>query len=523
MQSLNKYLISGLIAGAMSVSAYAAERDVYDSDHDGLIEIEDLQDLNEIRNNPVINADGSKGREIFGHTLYQSKAGCPDTGCTGYELVADLNFDSNNNGNFDEGDQYWNAGKGWEPIGGFNLKFAAEFHGNGYALHNLVVKRPGEYFVGLFGYNEQAYFHDFKFSADVITGRESGALLAYSWKTRLENIQAEVTVKAVMPGADCEVRCDAHSVGGLTGPADELMAKNVTLISQVSGVNRVGGFSSEATSSDFSEVAVKTVVQGKLKLGGVVGVSTGNSYSRVFVNGQISGDNTLGVLTASADDDTLKNILLTGSIAQPSVNRGISLGSLAGWVNQINMNQILSLVGLPDKGDNAQYFGALYGQSSSIGETKAVYWAADLAHTNQSNGRNTNSGRFYSYADLTDLQCATAAADACNNVQLLEFNQQKNSQDQLLWEFGTNTEAPAMKINNFSFSDMAGDGNVDNWPELTRPIVTPDEPDTPDEPGKPTSPGNGNSSGSSSSGGALLNWLLFSLTMLVVFTRRRIS
>ena len=61
--------------------------------------------------------------ELHGNTLYSSQDGCPIAGCTGYELTQDLNFDTNENGQFDEGDSYWNEGKGWQPIGSFYVKF----------------------------------------------------------------------------------------------------------------------------------------------------------------------------------------------------------------------------------------------------------------------------------------------------------------------------------------------------------------------------------------------------------------
>lgn len=502
MQGLIRFVASSVIFAATSV-AYAAERDVYDSDHDGLIEIEDLQDLNEIRNNPVIKEDGSKGNDIFGHTLYQSKAGCPDSGCKGYELVSDLNFDTNNNGRFDEGDQYWNDGKGWQPIGGFALKFAAEFNGNGHALHNLVIKRPGEYFVSLFAYNERANFYDLKLTADIVSGMESGSLLGYSWQTKLTNIQADVKITAEAGDESCKFKCDADSVGGLVGPADELTAKNITLNAEVSGRNRIAGLSGSATGSSFTEVAVKAKVNAGLKVGGVIAHSYENSYDKVFVNAIVTGKTTLGVLAASNGKDSVNNALLTGKINLAAQTRFLKLGSLAGWSDKTAISKTLSLVSLPENKDGLYFIGGLYGESSSMKEITSAYWAKDLTHTDRSNGRNTVSGRIFSQADLADLQCATAAANACNNVRLQDFDQQKNSQDQTLWEFGSNTEAPGMKINNFSFVDKQGDGIVDDWPQLTRPVVTPDTPDTPDKPDNPTPPGNTEPESSSSSGGSL--------------------
>ena len=46
-----------------------------------------------------------------------SGMGCPSTGCRGYELTADLDFDTNGNGRADSDDDYWNDGAGWVPLG----------------------------------------------------------------------------------------------------------------------------------------------------------------------------------------------------------------------------------------------------------------------------------------------------------------------------------------------------------------------------------------------------------------------
>lgn len=117
-----------------------SNREDYDLDDDGLIEINDLQDLNEIRN----NANGA--------SLYQSSIGCelgqPRPYCAGFELTMDLDFDTNQNGIFDEGDAYWNGGEGWEPL----PLFMASFNGNGYTIRNLTINRPTQDYQGLFGY-----------------------------------------------------------------------------------------------------------------------------------------------------------------------------------------------------------------------------------------------------------------------------------------------------------------------------------------------------------------------------------
>ena len=139
-----------------------------DSDNDGLIDINTLEELNNIRNNLEgtsykVSADGSGNSE-----------GCPATGCDGYELMGNLDFadaasyaagsiNSDWRPNRADPDMATNAG--WEPIGSCNedtgdfgsnpcgdaddTPFVAMFEGNGYTISNLYTRDAGG--VGLFG------------------------------------------------------------------------------------------------------------------------------------------------------------------------------------------------------------------------------------------------------------------------------------------------------------------------------------------------------------------------------------
>ena len=213
-------LIIGLASLAATSSLWAVERVDYDLDDDGLIEIQDLQDLNEIRNNISQNL-------ITGSTLYGVSDGCPDAGCNGYELVADLNFDTNENGQFDAEDEYWNEGKGWDPIGSFFIKLSTEFNGNGHTLHNLNIRRPGENFVGLFAYSELSHVHDFSVTGELIVGAESGGLMGYSWKTHFENINLDLVIVGANADESCQAKCVPNLLGGIVGIADESDFNNI--------------------------------------------------------------------------------------------------------------------------------------------------------------------------------------------------------------------------------------------------------------------------------------------------------
>ena len=141
----------------------------YDADADGLIEIANLAQLNAMRWDLDGDGTASSGDETEYAAAFPNPRGttmsppvCPTTitgvACTGYELAANLDFDTNGNGRTwttsggaltGDGDEYDNSGMGWEPIGTDAARFAAVFRGNGRTIDNLFVNRPG--LVGLFG------------------------------------------------------------------------------------------------------------------------------------------------------------------------------------------------------------------------------------------------------------------------------------------------------------------------------------------------------------------------------------
>ena len=146
----------------------------YDSDEDGLIEIATLAQLNAVR----WDLDGDGVAASSATTTYAAAfpgaaagMGCPDgsdsnaapDACTGYELAADLDFDTDGDGSTwaggtpasDSGDAYHNGGDGWLPIGASNAHFNTAFDGNGRVIWNLFVSRNVNH-IGLFGFTGTA-------------------------------------------------------------------------------------------------------------------------------------------------------------------------------------------------------------------------------------------------------------------------------------------------------------------------------------------------------------------------------
>ena len=126
----------------------------YDTDRDGLIEVSSLMQLNAVRWD--LDGDGlpDSSSGIAGFAAAFPGAldgmGCPNSECSGYELITDLDFDTNGNGRADAGDDYWNDGEGWAPIGDdFEADFESSFNGGGYTISNLYIDRRDAQYVGL--------------------------------------------------------------------------------------------------------------------------------------------------------------------------------------------------------------------------------------------------------------------------------------------------------------------------------------------------------------------------------------
>ena len=128
-----------------------------DTDHDGLVDINYLEDLATLNfNTPQDTEIGYKAAPDAEPNAF----GCPGGICRGYELMRDLDFDDpnsyrsgaiNQDWRVSEFDRLGNDPLGWVPIGTDAGPFTGEFEGNSYAISNLQINRITTDFVGLFG------------------------------------------------------------------------------------------------------------------------------------------------------------------------------------------------------------------------------------------------------------------------------------------------------------------------------------------------------------------------------------
>lgn len=263
MRALKSFavLLAALTLSVTSPMMFAVEPSV-DVDGDGLIEIATLEDLDKMR------------LDVAGGSLDGDTSGCPDVVCIGYELTADLNFDTNGNNVIDAGDAFWNDGAGWVPVSGFT----GIFEGNDHRILNFYVNRPGEQYAALFATASGATIRNVHLgghATEVTSGGYAGGLVAELFSGYLEDVTVNGTFVGVSAGS---------MAGSFNGTINRAIGAG-----SVTGSNAVGGLVGGTGANGFiGEAYARAAVSGGTFEGGLIGIHFGDSAS-LFWDTEASG------------------------------------------------------------------------------------------------------------------------------------------------------------------------------------------------------------------------------------------
>ena len=340
-------LLFGIVASPDGARAQGAIE--YDTDGDGLIEIEWVEQLNAIRwdldGDGVVNEGEHEGAYLEAFPDAVERMGCPDW-CRGYELARDLNFQSS--GSYSSGtvNDKWTRGNGWLPIG-LDDWFEAEFQGNGLTISNLYINRIGDSqpeYSGLFG-----HFGGMATSLNItgvdVTGRQQvGAFAALNGGT-ISFVQArgsvssdeEATVGGLVGRNHGEISHSRYSgrvsskasAGGLIGRNDGVVS-NAYADGNVSGEALVGGLVGRNRGEIRHSTAAGRVSGGSLA-GGLVGEDTGLIVHSA-ASGNVSAKSAAGGLVGGSFGE-IKSSYATGNV---------SSGGIAGGFAGYSTNNIVS-------------------------------------------------------------------------------------------------------------------------------------------------------------------------------------
>ena len=294
----------------------------YDEDDDGLIDVSNHAQLNAIRWN--LNGRGDSTNTVFTSafpnriTRASNRMGCPSGTCTGYELVADIDLDTNGNGSHDSGDAYYLLGAGWNPIGrdANNFRYTATFKGNGHTVNNMFINRPSTDYQGLFGaIDATASVESVGVTNANVTGQSYSGILVGA--NREGDVIACYTTGRV---AGSTASTHGNAIGGLVGWTSGSITTSHSSAS-VSGVQRVGGLlglktATGSVTNSYSIGAVTRTSGTATTIGGLVGEATSGTgtVTASYWNTETSGQATSAGGTAKTTAELQSPTAYAGSI-----------------------------------------------------------------------------------------------------------------------------------------------------------------------------------------------------------------
>ena len=354
----------------------------YDADNDQLIEVSNLAQLNAIRwdrnarweldaDGIVAAADQDKYDAAFPGAV--AGMGCAQgttaAACVGYELQSDLDFDTDGDGIAGAGDQFWNNGQGWNPIGG---SFTGTFQGNGKTIANLYINQPVEenyrLYLGLFsnvgitGVIDGVKLRDVSihtqgttYGVGALAGNNRGTVRDSSATGRinLNGIHSESAGGLVGKNdgsitgcyAKVEIAGNLHYGGGLVGRNESygigsiVASYSTGAVSSTWGNAWVGGlvgYSDGSITASYSHSPVKATGNTAL-VGGLVGFNS--IYTTSTTQGVITASYAVGPVVATGANPSVGGLVghndgtITASYSRSPVKatgNGSSVGGLAG-------------------------------------------------------------------------------------------------------------------------------------------------------------------------------------------------
>ena len=481
MMSRYTHLLAMVALVFLMASGPAFAQTDYDTDNDNLIDVTTLAQLNAIRYD--LNGDGAQGSVSASDwtnytTAFSSPAtgmGCPAT-CTGYELMNNLDFDENSDGQITVADAaYWNGGAGWTPIGvaanGTATAFTATFDGNDNTISNLFINLStsttgGGGYVGLFG-DVTGTIRDVGLSNVNITNTRTGASFSRTGALAGRLNSGTVSGSYVAGGSITHNESDRNSVG-LVGcllgysagtVSDSYATCNVTGTAIGLGVGGLIGWSAGQVSVSYATGNITgSGINSNLGLGvgGLIGRMEGSSFAN-YATGNVSGS---GTGTAATDAQSLNVGGLMGSIvlgageylrasyATGKVSgsgTGVKAGGLTGRVQVTNANSITAVYAI----------GAVSNTSTGttgIGGLAAEQGGSATAMTNsywdtQTTGQTTTAGTSSSTTGgqtTSALQSITGyTAGSIYADWNLNLDGQSGNDDP--WNFGATDQYPVLK------------------------------------------------------------------------------
>jgi len=209
-----------------------------------------------------------------------------------YELTQDIDASDTIN---------WNDGAGFAPIGNNANPFTGVFDGKGYKIQNLYINRPGQSYVGLFGYVDSSgqVKNIGVENVQVVGGSSVGGLVGYN---KNGMVMQSYSTGSVVGGI---------SVGGLVGCNRGLSTvtqsySTGSVVGNGSYIGGLAGVNNGTITQSYATGSVEGVNSGSFGVGGLVGYNYG-TVTQSYSTGSVSGGDLVGGLIGLDYGGTITN------------------------------------------------------------------------------------------------------------------------------------------------------------------------------------------------------------------------
>ena len=371
-QIVSRFMVLSLLAMCTAGNLMAQGTEPIDSDNDGRLEIANKQHLLYLSENPnaVLSAD--------------------------YEQTSDIVF---TDADFQPGGDFYNNGKGFNPIGEYNFynRFSGTYRGQNHKIEGLYINRPEQSTVGFFGGAVPNLISNLHIiDADIRGNDRVGALIGiatsqYGEENEVRHCTASGIIEstgrfvggligsnqAVVDSCHSDVvlpNTDAQYMGGLIGTTSGTV-KDSYAVGHVSGYSHVGGLAGRNT-GDIRRCYATGDVYGLSYVGGLIGKMMNTDYGFHVEDSYARGDVTAtsargGGLIGWATMSSTRRCYATGNVS----GTDLELGGLVGRRDYAETAVLNSFWDIETSGQSSSDGGT--GKTTS--EMKDVATFTDLA------------------------------------------------------------------------------------------------------------------------------------------------
>ena len=349
-------LLAALICAVLAVSGLDSSASAqtvvdYDADDDGLIEVASEAQLNAMRwdldGNGAVDASANATDYAAAFPTPAQRMGCPTTGCTGYEVAANISLSGN---------------PGWEPIGNTTTNFTATFEGNAQSrtISNLSINSSADY-AGLFGVTGTgSAIRNVKLTSVNVRGNDYVGALAGRTRGTIDNCETtgsvtggwrvggliglnDGTITASASSATVTSQSGGYA-GGLVGE-NRAAIENSSASGSVRAPAWAGGLVGLSTGpiagSTASGAVTATATGSASRAGGLVGQNLATTIRNSHASGDVTASNTHvgGLVGLNYDEDAWngsaapRNAIINSTARGTVTTTGSNVGGLVGWNN----------------------------------------------------------------------------------------------------------------------------------------------------------------------------------------------